>query len=97
MSKRPHTKHPETPPLSRPKPQSRTTPPRGTDGPLAPPAPIDVPPYTHEQIASLAYSLWERQGRPEGTDQHDWFEAERQLCELISQQTPSRRVTEAAL
>jgi hypothetical protein len=97
MSKRSHPKHPKAPPLSKPEQRSRTAPPRGTDGPLAPTAPIDVQPYTHEQIACLAYSLWERQGRPEGTDQHDWFEAERQLCELNSQQTPSRRITQVAL
>jgi hypothetical protein len=32
-----------------------------------------------EQIAARAYELWENRGRTHGTDQQDWFEAERQL------------------
>jgi hypothetical protein len=32
-----------------------------------------------ERIALRAYSLWESRGRPGGTDQQDWYEAERQL------------------
>jgi hypothetical protein len=34
---------------------------------------------TFEQIAVRAYQIWEAQGRPNGSDQEHWFEAERQL------------------
>ncbi len=30
-------------------------------------------------VEELAYLLWERRGRPEGTAEKDWLEAERQL------------------
>jgi hypothetical protein len=36
-------------------------------------------PATNEQIAALAYALWEDRGRPEGNDLDFWFEAERIL------------------
>jgi hypothetical protein len=38
-----------------------------------------APSPTHAQISARAYQLWERKGRPDGTDLEDWFEAERQL------------------
>ena len=34
---------------------------------------------THEEIATLAYDLYEQRGHREGRDQQDWFEAERVL------------------
>lgn len=34
---------------------------------------------SHDQIAELAYRIWESQGRPEGTDIDDWLQAERHL------------------
>jgi hypothetical protein len=34
---------------------------------------------SHEQVAVLAYHLWETHGRRAGTDQDDWFQAERLL------------------
>lgn len=33
----------------------------------------------HDQIAILAYELWESHGRPQGTELEDWFRAERRL------------------
>jgi hypothetical protein len=36
-------------------------------------------PTTEEDIARLAYSLWEQRGRPDGSAEVDWFEAEQQL------------------
>ena len=36
---------------------------------------------THEEIAALAYSLWEARGRPEGSPEEDWLNAERALNE----------------
>jgi hypothetical protein len=32
-----------------------------------------------EQIAALAYQLWEARGCPEGTPDEDWFNAEKAL------------------
>jgi len=32
-----------------------------------------------DQVATLAYELWESRGRPDGTDLEDWFQAERRL------------------
>lgn len=35
---------------------------------------------SHEQIATLAYSIWVSEGYPEGREQANWQEAERQLA-----------------
>ena len=35
--------------------------------------------FSKEAIASLAYSLWEHRGKPEGTPEVDWLEAEQVL------------------
>ncbi|HWZ99078.1 MAG TPA: DUF2934 domain-containing protein [Candidatus Dormibacteraeota bacterium] len=35
--------------------------------------------YTHQQIARLAYELWERRGHALGAPQIDWYAAERAL------------------
>jgi len=32
-----------------------------------------------EEIAALAYSLWQERGCPEGTSEQDWFKAEAEL------------------
>ena len=32
-----------------------------------------------DEIAERAYLLWHKRGRPEGTAELDWFEAEREL------------------
>ncbi len=34
---------------------------------------------THEDIASLAYALWQERGCPEGSSEEDWFRAEKEL------------------
>jgi hypothetical protein len=36
-------------------------------------------PITHEQIAERARQIWEQHGRPQGEDERNWREAERQL------------------
>ena len=36
-------------------------------------------PPTNEQIAALAYCIWEQEGRPEGRDLEHWRTAEAQL------------------
>jgi hypothetical protein len=43
-----------------------------------------ITPPTHEEIAVLAYELWEIRGCPEGSSEEDWFSAERQLTETAS-------------
>ena len=39
----------------------------------------DTLPITHEQIAERARRIWEQHGRPQGEDEQNWREAERQL------------------
>lgn len=34
---------------------------------------------THDEIAALAYALWEHRGRPDGSPEVDWLKAERSL------------------
>ncbi len=38
-----------------------------------------LPPPTREQVAALAYAIWEDRGRPAGSDVACWVEAEREL------------------
>jgi hypothetical protein len=40
---------------------------------------------SHEEIARLAYTLWETRGSGEGSAEQDWFEAERQLTQSTAQ------------
>ena len=35
--------------------------------------------YANNEIARLAYELWERRGRPLGSPEIDWYAAERAL------------------
>jgi hypothetical protein len=35
--------------------------------------------YRHDQIAKLAYELWERRGRPLGSPETDWYASESAL------------------
>jgi hypothetical protein len=35
--------------------------------------------FRHEDIAKVAYALWESNGCPQGSAECDWLEAERQL------------------
>ncbi len=39
-----------------------------------------------ESIKKMAYTLWEKRGRPEGTAEEDWREAEQQV-RLLQEQT----------
>ena len=34
---------------------------------------------SQQDIANLAYALWQKRGAPEGSPQKDWIEAERRL------------------
>ena len=53
----------------------------GTKTAVAAPALKQAPEtaFLHEQIAALAFSLWEARGCPEGSPEEDWFSAEAQL------------------
>ena len=42
--------------------------------------------YTQDQIAILAYQLWESRGRPLGSPEIDWYAAERKLRARNSQE-----------
>lgn len=48
---------------------------------MSPTAPetADQPSVTHEEIAKLAYQYWEARGRPLGSPEQDWLQAERDL------------------
>ena len=35
--------------------------------------------HTHDEIAKLAYELWQRRGHPLGSPEMDWYAAERAL------------------
>jgi len=39
---------------------------------------LDAAP-AHQDIASLAYALWQERGCPEGSPEVDWFRAEEEL------------------
>ena len=41
----------------------------------------------HEQVARLAYELWERNGRPTGSAETDWLLAE-QILEFLDPTKP---------
>ena len=41
----------------------------------------------HEQVAKLAYQLWERNGRPAGSAERDWLLAE-QILEFLDTAKP---------
>jgi hypothetical protein len=59
-----------------------------------------------EQIASLAYSLWQERGCPEGNPDEDWFRAEQEIrgkeesqseiVNALSRVRRNRRVSQAA-
>jgi DUF2934 family protein len=40
--------------------------------------------WSDEEIARLAYDLWERRGRPMGSPDEDWHQAKEQLKESSS-------------
>ncbi len=43
------------------------------------PETTDRPSATHEEIAQLAYQYWEARGRPLGSPEQDWLQAEHDL------------------
>lgn len=51
---------------------------------------------TQREIAALAYQIWERHGRPHGSHERDWFEAEHQLKTKADVPVESRILAEQA-
>jgi len=45
--------------------------------PMAEEIPESYP--THEEVAALAFQLWQERGCPEGSPETDWFRAEEEL------------------
>ena len=45
---------------------------------------VDDEPEEQRRTEALAYQLWLQRGCPIGSDQEDWYEAERQLHHLRS-------------
>jgi hypothetical protein len=43
---------------------------------------MNHPGYPHEEIELRAYHSWETRGRPFGSPDVDWFEAERELAAI---------------
>lgn len=44
--------------------------------------------FGHQEIATLAHSLWEKRGRPEGSAEQDWFHAVKELRERATSGKP---------
>jgi hypothetical protein len=47
---------------------------------------------SQKKIAELAYQLWHARGRPHGSEEEDWLEAERQLAAQESPQESPKNV-----
>ena len=48
--------------------------------PLEPDAqPVALDPVNHDQVAAIAYRIWQERGCPIGSDQEDWYRAEAEL------------------
>jgi len=79
-----------------------TTPDQQPDKPNDPPTEGGEDESSHkmtskQSIAELAYRLWNERGRPHGSEEEDWLEAERQLAanaaerwDAAAAQTPER-------
>jgi hypothetical protein len=62
-------------------------------GILAAAATADLIKPSSEQIADLAYRIWDAEGRPDGRDVSHWLEAEARLSALFSQTRMIREST----
>ena len=49
------------------------------------------------EVAALAYQLWQERGRPIGSDQEDWFRAERKIAESKGMNDGSRDSAERSI
>jgi hypothetical protein len=50
---------------------------------------VVLDPGNHDDIAILAYRLWQQRGCPVGSDQEDWFRAEQALRNRTGVVAPS--------
>jgi hypothetical protein len=48
----------------------------------------------HEQVAKLAYVLWQERGCPDGSPEDDWYRAEEQLQNQTAEKKPARSTDE---
>jgi hypothetical protein len=46
---------------------------------------------SQQDIANLAYALWQQRGSPDGSSEQDWIEAENQLRNSSGQTSTSSR------
>jgi hypothetical protein len=44
--------------------------------------------FGHQEIADLAFSLWEKRGCPQGSAEQDWFDAVKELRARATSGTP---------
>jgi len=56
--------------------------------PHAPTTGHGITAFGHEDIATLAHSLWEKRGCPEGSADQDWFHAVKELRTRATSGTP---------
>jgi hypothetical protein len=55
--------------------------------------PAKYTPY-HEMIARRAHEIWERSGRPAGSDQDHWLQAEKELAKEAAKANPASKPAE---
>ncbi|HLX45665.1 MAG TPA: DUF2934 domain-containing protein [Bryobacteraceae bacterium] len=55
---------------------------------------VDSQEPAHGDIAKLAHELWVQQGRPSGTSERDWLEAENQLRRSHNSQASLQKIHE---
>ncbi len=64
-----------------------------TCGIMATAATADLIKPSSEQVADLAYRIWDAEGRPKGRDVAHWLEAEARLSALFNQTRMIREIT----
>ncbi len=47
-----------------------------------------LPDLRHQQIARLAYEIWQQNGQPAGSAEHDWLLAERMVDSMDPMDIP---------
>ncbi len=52
--------------------------------------------FSHSEVAALAYKIWQQSGRPAGSHEQDWLEAERQLAEARHNRTDAQTMAAQA-
>jgi hypothetical protein len=52
--------------------------------------------FSHTEVQKLAYELWETAGRPAGSHEQDWHEAEQRVLEAHRNRTDSQTMAAQA-